>query len=397
MRLQLVEGRGTRPSLPSGKAQRVPPSRGVRFAHSWLVALSLCWSSAIPVRAQEATGVWSGTVEGRANYYWERSTRVVVPAVKARVVAPNGFRVGADYLVDAITSASIAQTGSDEDQLFTEFRHAFGLEVGKEFDFRVSQLDLNLNGTYSTEDDYKSLIIGARSILSLDEKNTKVRVGFSAMQDEILSNANPAFEDNLFGLTASAGAEQVINPQTLVSLGYQFGYLNGFLSNPYRLAPTVNVPLTPEANPRRRFRHTLATRFALFVPESDTAIHLMLSGYADTWDILAITPELRVYQQIASDLLVRLRYRFYAQTKAWFQITPPYPADWQGPVTNDPKLTEYTTHTFGISLDYRLSFLAGTFLDFARNSTIDITIDRYLSTNAYGNGIIGTAGGRLEF
>jgi hypothetical protein len=397
MRLQLVDGRGARPARPLGEARWVPAARWVRCAHSWLVALGLCWSSALPVHAQEATGTWSGAIEGRANYFWERSTRVIVPAVKAKVIAPNGFRVSADYLIDAITSASIAQTGSSEDVLFTEFRHGFGLEVGKEFDFQTSQLDLSIHGTYSTEDDYKSLIIGARPILILNEKNTRLRVGLSAMQDTILSNANPAFEDNLFGLMTNVGIEQTIDDRMVVSAGYQFGYLDGFLSNAYRLAPTANVPLTPEANPSRRFRHTVAGRFTVFIPSTDTAIHLLVSGYADTWDVLAITPELRIYQQIGPDFLIRPRYRFYAQTNAWFQLPPPYPADWEGPVTNDPKLTEYTTHTFGISLDYRLAFLAGSFLDFARNSWIEIAFDRYLNTNAYGNGIIGTAGGRLEF
>ena len=65
-------------------------------------------------RADEASGTWTGEIEGRANYYWERSTRVflvgppgdplVLPTVAAQVTAPNGLRVHANYLVDVITA-----------------------------------------------------------------------------------------------------------------------------------------------------------------------------------------------------------------------------------------------------------------------------------------------------
>src|SRR5579862_1045924 len=35
-----------------------------------------------PVMADEASGTWTGTVEARGNYFWERSTRVIVPTFK---------------------------------------------------------------------------------------------------------------------------------------------------------------------------------------------------------------------------------------------------------------------------------------------------------------------------
>ena len=162
--------------------------------------------------------------------------------------------------------------------------------------------------------------------------------------------------------------------------------------------PLANNPIGDyESHPDERFRHTLSGRMMLFLPGTNTALHVLLSLYADSWDIYAITPELRIYQQFGDDFIVRPHYRFYAQTNAWFQVTPPYPAGWVGPFTNDPKMTEFTTSTLGLSIEYRLSFLADTFLDFAKNTWLDIAFDRYWSTNAYGDGVIGTAGGRLEF
>jgi hypothetical protein len=358
------------------------------IARALLVLVAIGSTSA---RADEASGTWTGVVEGRGNYYYERSTRVIVPAVKAKVTAPNGIRFGADYLVDVISSASIAQ-GVDEDEVYTELRHGVGAEVGKEIDFEGAQLDLDLHGTFSTEDDYKSFIYGLRAELALDDKNTKLRLSAARVQDEIRRNRDATFEEELNGLTLGAGIEQVLNPTMLISIGYQFGYLEGFLANAYRMVP----PLFRETHPDERFRHTASARFAWLVPATDTAFHLIYSAYADNWDIAALNPELRIYQHFGENVIVRPRYRFYTQTKAWFQL-PAYPTGWDGPVTGDPKMTQFHTHTLGVSLEYRLSWLGGTVFDFARNTWLDIAIDRYWSTNVFGNGVIATAGGRLEF
>lgn len=347
--------------------------------------------------ADEATGAWSGVVEGRLNYYWETSTRVVVPTIKAEADSPGGFHFGAGYLIDAITSASIAQTGQTEvDALFTEYRHGVHAELGQAFDLRSSQLDVRVNGVYSTEDDYTSVVYGLESNLTFNDKATRVALGINRVQDDIDSNADPTFAGKLSGTTLGASVEQAINPVMSITLGYQFGYLEGYLGNAYRSALRGALPLR-ENPPGTRARHSATAHLAWYLPTTSTALHLLLGGYTDSWEIRAITPELRVYQEVGRDLLLQPHYRFYAQTKAWFQSDGPYPGTWTGPVTNDPKMAEFTTHTFGLSLDYRLGFLADTVFDFGKNLTIDITFDRYLSTSRYGNGIIGTAGGRLTF
>ena len=89
-------------------------------------------------QADEVTGTWSASVEGRGNYYWETSTRVLVPAVQVRADSPGGLHLGAGYLVDVITSASIAQTGGGSDTEFTELRHGVNALVGQTFDLGSS-------------------------------------------------------------------------------------------------------------------------------------------------------------------------------------------------------------------------------------------------------------------
>lgn len=370
------------------------------------------------MRADEASGTWSGQVEGVGNYYYERSTRVIVPTFGAKLVAPNGVGVDANYLVDVISSASIAQTGSDEDAVFTELRHGVGLGVGKEFATGETPLDLRLRGVYSAEDDYTSWSYGMDVALSADERNSVVRLSLDRLDDAIDSNADPTRHEELDGLGVAASWEQVLSRTVMLTTGYQLGYLNGFTGNIYRSARIGPLPY-PERHPRERWRHTASVRLRWFIPESHTALHVIPRGYADSWDILAVNPELRVYQELGSPtVLLRLRYRFYAQTAAEFEhervaerlgvpvpTDPIYPEAYldpdtdlpRGPLTNDPKMTEFQTHYAGIKFDVRLDFLEDSFLSFANQAWLYVNVDRIWNTNRYGNGVIAQVGGILPF
>ena len=88
----------------------------------------------------------------RGAYYREASTRVIQPMVELQREAPGtGVDVAAHFLVDAITSASIA-AGTAVDNVFTEIRDEVGLRVRK----RWQRSDLALSYRYSAESDYWS-------------------------------------------------------------------------------------------------------------------------------------------------------------------------------------------------------------------------------------------------
>jgi hypothetical protein len=322
----------------------------------------------------------------------------VVPEIKARVISPNGVRIGAGYLVDAITSASIAAAATS-DQVRTELRHGVHADVGKELDFGDKQLDLTLLGAFSLENDYRSIIYGLRTSLAWAERASKLSLTASRVQDRVLSNADRSFDRPLSGVTVGPSFEQVLAPVLVLTVSYQFGYLQGYLGNPYRRAAFASHAPEREDPPETRLRHTASARLAWYLSGTRTALHLIYTTYADSWDIAALSPELRVYQELGRDLLLRPRYRLYLQSAASF--APPasgkYAAGYMGPTTNDPKLAALRTHTIGLAVEYRLGFLATTVFDFAKNAWLDIGFDRYLSNSSFGNGIIGTAGAILPF
>lgn len=378
-----------------------------------LIALAVASAGVLPrtAAADEASGTWTGNVELRGNYYLERSTRVLMPAARVNVETPNGIRVRGSYVLDVIASASIAQTGGEEDGVFTELRHGIGqMAVGKKIDTGSAEIDVGIHGTYSTEDDYKSLTYGIGGSVALDEKNTTLSLGVTRVDDTIESNIDAAFEAKLHGMTFGFGLSQLISPVMKFDLIYQLSYLDGFLGNAYR-SPLVNARSRPgssvlmgglprpEDPPDTRWRHNLEGQLSWYLPRSWTTIQLYLRGYTDDWGIQAITPEPRIYQQLGEDLVLRVRYRLYAQTRADFASPDGqrYPVGYEGPITNDPKMVRFHSHQIGLRIGYKWSFLSDSFLGFARDMVTDISLDRGWTTSSFDNYWVATVGARLPF
>src|SRR5207253_10248862 len=94
----------------------------VRFAIVVAVAALVVAGSALPARADMNTLVLRG------NYYRDRNTRVVQPALEIQKELASGTQLGAHYLLDALTSASVA-AGLVRAQPFTELRNEPGFLV----------------------------------------------------------------------------------------------------------------------------------------------------------------------------------------------------------------------------------------------------------------------------
>ena len=105
---------------------------------------------AAPARAENK-------VEVHGTYYREASTRIIQPMLQLTKDLPYGFDVGAHAIVDAVTSASVAQ-GASQDDIFTETRKEAGLRAGKTFGWNRSRVGAVYR--HSAEPDYGSHTIG---------------------------------------------------------------------------------------------------------------------------------------------------------------------------------------------------------------------------------------------
>ena len=225
----------------------------LRRRSNWLTLRLLLAASvvALGVRpshtsADAVTGTWTGAAQVRGNYYWDRSTRVLAPEIIAQLDAPQGTRMRVDYLIDSITSASIA-TGALEDVRFTEVRHEVDLKAGHEFVERTNPVDLFGGFRFSREPDYFSFATLFQPTIWLADRATMFRGRASYRHDEVGQNfrggsgqrpgnmggtSADRFRETLDAIALAAGWEQALSRTLLLEVGYDCSYHWGCLANP---------------------------------------------------------------------------------------------------------------------------------------------------------------------
>lgn len=361
----------------------------------------LAFSLTSPALAQG----WGGRVSLWGNYYWETSTRVVAPEVSGSVTTPDGVDIHGAYLLDAITSASIA-SGVIEDIRFTEVRNQGTLGFGREFDLGEAQLRLDLNGRMSHEPDYFATGLTLSGALSLAERCSVVGFSLGYIHDDVgrvirggtprtdgmggdLSNRGRVGE--LEGVSAGISFSQVLSEISTVMVGYDVVHNWGYLANPYRTL-AVEGAQANETHPGSRTRNSFYGRLQLYVPDSRTALHLMYRVYLDDWEVGALTPEARVYQEIGESVVLRLRYRFYTQLRSFFW-RPVDAFAFDDPfLTADPKMGAFSSHLFGVHARVGLGFLGDSPLGFLQDGAVILNFDYLWQGSRFGDGIIAQVG-----
>jgi hypothetical protein len=252
----------------------------------------------------------------RGAYYREASTRVVQPMLQVTKALPRGFDVSGHLLVDAISSASIAQ-GAITDEVFTEKRYEGALSVG----WTQGLNRLAASFRYSREPDYFSHTVGLLAAREVWDRTGAVALNLAVTHDDIEPRPplQPRDLDMVYG---GASYSQVLTPTTLAQVGYELFYQSGFYGNPYISHPNLGREDLPET----RLRHALALHAAQFLPALDLGAQLHYRFYidqesfgsSDPWGLTAHTVEGRLYKTLGRELDLRLSYRFHWQGEAAF-------------------------------------------------------------------------------
>lgn len=364
-----------------------------------------------PTQADDASQAWSGLAEARGNYYYERSTRVVAPAVVASATSPEGTELQAGYLVDAITSASLA-SGVVSDANFTEIRHDIQAGASHEWTWKTTPVRLGLNTHASVEPDYTSYGLGIYSVWALQQRATLLRAGVVGQIDDVgrilrginagtiegvpTQTSTRADVGTLRGLGWSLSVSHALSSVFMLRGGYDLAFADGFLANAYRTVTVAGTPL-PEAHPDQRLRHTLHIGSSWYVPNTHTALSTTLRGYVDSWDIWAFNPELELSQHLSERSLVGLTYRYYVQNAASFYKAPVEYTSEDRYRTADPKMTAFHNHLLGVYALFHLGWLERSPLEFISNASVDLTVQHLWNNNRFGNGIIAQTSLQVPF
>jgi hypothetical protein len=342
-----------------------------------------------------------GEVTVRKVYYKESATRVIQPMLDARfelgggLESSGGGELAVHSLVDVITSASVASGAAGEP--FTENRYELGARYLHSFG------DVRVGGwfRYSHEPDYLSLFAGVRAELDLAQRNTLLGAAVSAGHDTLDNSGaqgglSELVEGELRTALGSLSLTQLLSPLVLAGVTYDVIHLRGFQENPYRTVVAGGV-VEPERVPSTRLRHALFATTRGHVPRLSATIVAGYRFYIDDWGITAHTPELRWIQDLSPRLALHLRYRYYRQGAADFykdiyDSNDPAIEPW---ITDDTKLSAFSTQTFGVKADAALALfgVGGA----AGRWRVDAVLEYITQDNRYGDAVVGQVAFTIPF
>jgi hypothetical protein len=283
-------------------------------------------------------------------------TTVVSPLVAIQRDAWRGGTLGASYVADVVSSASI-DVVSNATTHMSDFRS----EVTGSVSQRLRATTLSAGYIYSIEHDYESHNVNLGVSQDLFQRNTTLAVGYSLSLNSVGRTGDQAFHRSLDVNGLGASWTQVLSPATLAQLSYSFSYASGYQASPYRFVRIETPDLAgveykvPETDPHERFRHAVVLGLNRHLG-SRVALQGDYRLYTDSWGVLSHTAQVRLFVTI-QDLTLRLRERFYYQRGADF-FRSHYTTDQpQTYVTADRELSTFLSNLAGLKAEYRLPWV----------------------------------------
>ncbi len=321
-----------------------------------------------PARAEDRLTV-------RGQYYREDSTRVLQPLISFSKDLPDErATVGVDYLMDVISSASIAAAAAalGGDQVFTEMRHEATLRVGS----KLGPWGFGSFFRLSNETDYSSRALGFSFSRELRQRTITLSSAYSYTNDRhfrILPNVpgarspwrskvfndEGAYVDGPTNLVqvhyANVGYAHVLTKKLLLATQLEGTVGTGPQENAYR---TVGND-TPEVHPLLRRRVAASGSLYYHLPRARLTLEPHYRFYADDWDVIAHKADARIHVRPLKNLRLRARYRYYVQSRSFFffRNQANYGAT-DRYRTADPKMGDYDSHTVGLQVTWHLDGLA---------------------------------------
>lgn len=283
-------------------------------------------------------------------------TTVVSPLVAITRDTWEGGTLGASYVADVVSSASV-----DVISNATKEMHDFRSEITGGLTQKLKATTLSASYIYSVEHDYSSHNIDVGIAQDLFQKNTTLALGYSLSLDDVGRTGDQAFHRSLMTNGIGATWTQVLGRATIGQASYTFSFDDGYQASPYRFVPILAPNLmgidfkVPETDPLTRYRHAfvLGLNRHLF---TDTSLQGDYRVYFDSWGVLAHTVQLR-YFVVFKDVTLRVRARFYYQKGADFYRNH-YTSDQIQPyVTADRELSTFWSTVDGLKVSWRLPWV----------------------------------------
>jgi hypothetical protein len=153
--------------------------------------------------------------------------------------------------------------------------------------------------------------------------------------------------------TLQAGFTQVWTPVFSTRIGVLAQLLHGFQVNPYR-AVRIGKTAAQEYAPNDRARYALSASGRYWIVPLGAALGVEARAYRDSWGISSFSGELSYDQKLFGDVRLRLRLRYYAQSRATFYSDDYMLAPKGRYFTGDRELSAMRSALFGIAFRWQL-------------------------------------------
>lgn len=355
-----------------------------------LGAFALIGLTSATALAQERDAGDGGATSKVSVYADDDATTVVTTAVDAEVIAPGSVALGAYFLVDSVSSASVDVVSAATER-WTENRIELGARAGIDLG-RVTGLTLSYS--HSHENDWSSHTISASGRRELGERNTTLTAGYAAVFNRVGRADDPTFERSLDAHSLQLGVSQLWSRVTLFGLTYNVQRTSGYQASPYRYARITGSAgeldiSVPEAHPETRIRHALSARHLRAIARS-LALESTYRFYVDDWGILSHTIQTALTYEAASWIDLRARARGYLQTSASFYADS-Y-EQLQRFATSDRELGEF----WNLSAGLKSAFYVGSFVLDLKLEAIHYRFAEFERLPRR-NAVVGGAGARVEW
>jgi hypothetical protein len=227
-------------------------------------------------------------------------------------------------------------------------------EINIDFHTVNEYSESSLAFSHSSERDYRSYGLSVSGALHVYHKLTTLDYGVNYAKDYIdatdadiyLSRPTGETKDR-FGLVL--GASHVVTKNTLIGISVSYAALNGYLSDPYKLA-LVAGETEHDARPDVNGQFASALRLREFIPQLNAALHVGYRYYNSNWGITSDTLEISWYQNLGRGWQIIPSFRYYQQISAEF-YQPFYSAKRvDGYYSSDYRLSEFSAKSSQLKL-----------------------------------------------
>ena len=304
----------------------------------------------------------------RYGFYGEEDGRVEVNTHTAYFEQKLAESVAAhgEFVYDSISGATpnglVPSLTPNWLSHLTEIRRAGNLGL----DLQLGRHTLAPLAAYSTESDYESKGVSLSDAIEFNQKNTTLRLGVSRNFDRVLgvdpNNPNsdrPRFWTDKDATEGLIGLSQLLDPKTILTADFTYGYETGYLNDPYRgvffqgWLGIDNSVAMPEVRPDHRSKEVFLVTLTHYFDPLNASVEGSYRFYHDSYDIFAHTVAVAWHQRLGQHLIIEPLIRFYEQSDASFYTPLGVPGYFPGDGISRP--AHY-------SADYRLShFLSVTY------------------------------------